>query len=123
MTNDKKKSTPEGALISNQEHNNTPSSDPQAVAEILLGAIDNSDRPMSRPNNASVDRCFRKLIEERNNSGDDCIINIGEGYFRPVPGEEVDEWAYGLYRARAMKKIKSEMHKLHMMDKYMRRGE
>lgn len=39
---------------------------------------------------------FRKLVAEANKKGD-CIINTGEGYYRPGPDEE-DELKLYLYR-------------------------
>lgn len=62
---------------------------------------------MARPWNKVVDRSLRRLIEKANNNGD-CIINVGEGIYRPVPGDPVDEkelkqyLAKELHRARAI---------------------
>ena len=64
---------------------------------------------MQRPANALEDRRFRKKIEIANNEGD-CIINVGNGYYRPVPGDEIDEkelneyLAKELHRARVIQK-------------------
>lgn len=55
----------------------------------------------------NVDRIFRRMIEHANNNGD-CIVNIGDGVFRPIPGDPVDEKAFHeyigkeLHRARAI---------------------
>ena len=46
--------------------------------------------PMARMSNPVKDRKFRKMVESANNEGD-CIINVGNGYYRPVPGDPVDE--------------------------------
>lgn len=35
--------------------------------------------------NSTIDRALRELVEQANRNGD-CIINAGEGYFRPIPG-------------------------------------
>jgi hypothetical protein len=57
--------------------------------------------------NMNVDRIFRRMIEHANNNGD-CIVNIGDGVFRPIPGDPVDEKAFHeyigkeLHRARAI---------------------
>ena len=65
--------------------------------------------PMSRPSNAIEDRKLRKKIETANTNGD-CIINVGNGYYRPVPGDPVDEkeldeyLAKELHRARVLQK-------------------
>lgn len=62
---------------------------------------------IQRPADMNVDRAFRKMIEIANNNGD-CIVNIGDGVFRPVPGDPVDEKALNeylgkeLHRARAI---------------------
>lgn len=62
---------------------------------------------IQRPWNRVVDRSLRKMIERANNNGD-CIINVGEGMYRPVPGDPVDEkelneyLAKELHRARAI---------------------
>lgn len=62
---------------------------------------------IQRPYNMNVDRIFRRMIEHANNNGD-CIVNIGDGVFRPIPGDPVDEKAFHeyigkeLHRARAI---------------------
>lgn len=62
---------------------------------------------IQRPANMNVDRIFRRMIEHANNNGD-CIVNIGDGVFRPIPGDPVDEKAFHeyigkeLHRARAI---------------------
>ena len=69
---------------------------------------------MQRPANALEDRRFRKKIEIANNEGD-CIINVGNGYYRPVPGDEIDEkelneyLAKELHRARVIQKKRLAM--------------
>ena len=65
------------------------------------------EHPMQRPVNSIEDRIIRKQIEKANTNGD-CIINVGRGYYRPVPGDSVDEkeldeyLAKDLHRARAI---------------------
>ena len=46
--------------------------------------------PMQRSGNPVEDRQFRRKVEEANRNGD-CIINVGNGYYRPVPGDTTDE--------------------------------
>ena len=64
-------------------------------------------RPLLRPTKSYEDRALRKNIEEANRNGD-CIINVGAGYYRPIPGDPVDEkelneyLAQELHRARAI---------------------
>lgn len=50
---------------------------------------DGHEKPLQRPVDASTDRRFRELVEEANKSGD-CIINVGNGYYRPNPNDPVD---------------------------------
>lgn len=72
------------------------------------------EKPMQRPANALEDRRFRKQIELANNEGD-CIINVGNGYYRHVPGDEIDEkelneyLAKELHRARVIQKKRLAM--------------
>ena len=64
-------------------------------------------RPLLRPTKSYEDRALRKNIEDANRNGD-CIINVGAGYYRPIPGDPVDEkelneyLAQELHRARAI---------------------
>lgn len=44
---------------------------------------------MSRPSNPNDDRRLREQIEKANNNGD-CIINVGDGYYRPDPNDIED---------------------------------
>ena len=48
------------------------------------------ENPLQRPANPCEYRILRRNIEYANNNGD-CVINVGEGYYRPVPGDAVDE--------------------------------
>lgn len=72
------------------------------------------NNPMQRPSNVCEDRQLRMKIEKANNDGD-CIINVGNGYYRPVPGDTVDEkeldeyLAKELHRARAIQKKRLSM--------------
>lgn len=72
--------------------------------------------PMPRPSNAYEDRMLRIKINDANNHGD-CIINNGNGYYRPVPGDPVDEaeldhyLATELHRAREILKKRLSMKK------------
>lgn len=68
---------------------------------------DGHKNAIQRPWNRVVDRFLRKMIEKANNNGD-CIINVGNGIYRPIPGDPVDEkeldeyLAKELHRARAI---------------------
>lgn len=58
---------------------------------ITSGHKNTVSRPdLSLPGNESIDRQLRLLVEEANHNGD-CIINVGNGYYRPIPGDLVDE--------------------------------
>lgn len=62
---------------------------------------------IKRPWDKDIDRSLRAMIERANKNGD-CIINVGEGIYRPIPGDEVDEKELNEYlnkerhRARAI---------------------
>lgn len=62
---------------------------------------------IQRPWDRLVDRSLRSMIENANRNGD-CIINVGNGIYRPIPGDPVDEKEFHEYlnkdlsRARAI---------------------
>lgn len=62
---------------------------------------DGHAEPLQRPSNSYTDRILRNMIEDANKKGD-CIINVGHGIYRPVPGDPVDESEFNKY-------IKSEL--------------
>ena len=118
MTMKNKKSTPGGAL-STKEYGTTSGSKTQWLADILFDLIEDDTlmgKPLKRPANKSVDRVFRKKVEKANMEGD-CIINIGDGYFRPDRHDEADVCAYRLYRAKELKRAQSIIEKINSMDK------
>ena len=105
MTNEKKKGTPFGVPISQQDYGTTP--EEKSEAERLFDRIGTGAAyALRRPKDAKVDRQLRKLIADANLSGD-CIINDGSGYFRP--GED-DDVAFETYirseRSRAREILK-----------------
>ena len=57
-------------------------------------------RPLLRPTKSYEDRALRKNIEDANRNGD-CIINVGAGYYRPIPGDPVDEKELNEYLAQS----------------------
>lgn len=65
--------------------------------------------PFPRLSNPIEDRILRKQIEIAN-SKDDCIINVGTGYYRPVPGDPVDEKEFDEYLAK-------ELHRARVIQK------
>lgn len=102
----KKKGTPEGAPISST-NGTTRVSRNQWLAEILFDMIGKYDKPIKRPKNPSVDRAFRQLIQEANMNGD-CIINNGEGYYRPGKDDNVDLAEYLLREQAKAREIMSK---------------
>lgn len=65
---------------------------------------------MQRPSNKIKDRWLRKKIEIANNNGD-CIINVGNGYYRPVPGDAIDEMELKEYLAGELSRARSILKK------------
>ncbi len=45
-------------------------------------------QPLRRPSDSYTDRVLRRMVEDANNRGD-CIINVGRGYYRPLPNDPV----------------------------------
>ena len=64
---------------------------------ITSGHKNTVSRPdLGPPGNESIDRQLRILVEEANHNGD-FIINFGNGYYRPIPGDPVDELEFKEY--------------------------
>ncbi len=118
MMNEKKKGTPGGAPI-NPINDSTPGNKVQWLAGILFDMIEEDSlmgRPLKRPDNRSIDRALRRKVEKANTGGD-CIINLGDGYFRPNRHDEADVYAYRLYRAKELKRAETIINKISLMDK------
>ena len=63
----------------------------KSKATQLFSRIPNGHaNPLRRPSDSYTDRRLREMVEDANNNGD-CIINVGSGYYRPLPNDEVDE--------------------------------
>lgn len=58
--------------------------------------------------NSTIDRAIRELVEQANRNGD-CIINAGEGCFRPIPGNVVDEYYFYEYMAKEKSRLGEEL--------------
>ena len=84
----KKKGTPEGAPVPHN-YGTTSGVKNQILAQIWFEQIGDKSKPLRRPKDPVVDRAFRQLIQDANMNGD-CIINNGEGYFRPGKDDNVD---------------------------------
>ena len=110
MTNEKKKGTPFGVPIPQQDYGTTPAE--KSEAERLFDRIGTgAARAIARPKDAKVDRQLRKLIAEANLSGD-CIINDGSGYFRP--GDD-DDIAFETYIAAERSRAREILRKTSRM--------
>lgn len=69
-----------------------------------------SENAMQRPSNPFKDRWLRKRIEMANNNGD-CIINVGNGYYRPIPGKPIDDKEYNEYSAKELSRARAILKK------------
>lgn len=87
----------------------------KAKAESYFIRIGDGHRnSVKRPWDLRVDRSLRAMVEFANHNGD-CIVNDGEGYFRPIPGDEVDRLALNSYFRKEESRIKKEQLKLESM--------
>lgn len=66
--------------------------------------------PLQRPSNKYTDRLLRNLIEEANRKGD-CIINVGNGIYRPVLGDAIDEAEFHKYTNSELSRARKILHK------------
>lgn len=73
---------------------NGTTSEQKSEAEMLFGMIKTGKENALRVPNSFTD--FRAIVAEANKNGD-CIINTGNGYYRPGPDDE-PELMYYLYR-------------------------
>lgn len=71
---------------------------------------DGHTEPLQRPSNSYTDRILRNMIEDANKKGD-CIINIGRGIYRPIPGDLVDEMELKKYLASELSRARKILHK------------
>ncbi|MDU7032029.1 MAG: hypothetical protein E6357_30715 [Clostridiales bacterium] len=62
-----------------------------------------------------IDRELRRLVEKANHDGD-CIINIGNGYYRPIPTDPVDALEYKQYKMEGHSRINKLTLKEESMD-------
>lgn len=67
---------------------------------------DGHKNAIQRPWNRIVDRSLRSMIEKANNNGD-CIINVGNGIYRPIPGDPVDEKELNQYLGKELHRARS----------------
>lgn len=112
MTSEKKKGTPSGVPIPEQDYGTTGKEKTQA--ERLFDMIGTGAYyAVSRPKDAKTDRRLRQLVAEANMNGD-CIINDGSGYFRPGLDDDV---AFEEYIAKERHRARMLLRKLSSMEK------
>lgn len=63
------------------------------------------ENAVQRPANPIEDRVLRAHIEKANRNND-CIINVGNGYYRPVPGNLTDEAELKEYLAKELSRAR-----------------
>ncbi len=86
-------------------------------ATVLFNMIpDGHSEPLKRPSNRYVDRVLRSMVEKANKTGD-CIINVGNGYYRPIPGDLVDEKELDEYLNSELSRARKILHKRMCMRK------
>lgn len=78
------------------------------------------ENAVQRPTNPIEDRVLRSQIEKANRSGD-CIINVGHGYYRPVPGNAIDEAELRQYLAKDLSRARNVLFKRKKMSKTFER--
>lgn len=90
-----------------------------ATARELFEQIpDGADNPLFVENSNTR---FRALVAKANTNGD-CIINVDNGYYRPIPGKDDEEVAH--YFARELHRARAILYKrLKMKETYERKGE
>lgn len=77
------------------------------IAQSMFDRIgDGNKNAIGRPDNPSVDRQLRSLIERANMNGD-VIISGMNGYYRPIPGRLIDDMEYKAYMAKEKARIDS----------------
>ena len=77
---------------------------------------DGHEKAMARPYNPATDRRLRDMIAKANQNGD-CIINIGNGIFRPVPGDPEDERQLNKYLGKELTRARAILYKRMIMRK------
>ena len=73
---------------------------------------DGHKHAVKRPVDENVDRALRSMIEFANHNGD-CIIprTNGDGYYRPIPTDEIDSLEYNIYMSKERSRRKSMLEK------------
>lgn len=93
------------------------------AAQLFSRIPDGHANPLRRPSDSYTDRVLRRMVEDANNSGD-CIINVGSGYYRPLPGDEVDEKEFHEYLNKELSRArKIQVKRLRMKIAFEKRKE
>ena len=87
----------------------------------FLRIPDGHTHPLQRPSDSYTDRVFRKMVEDANKHGD-CIINVGRGYYRPLPGDAVDEKEFNEYMKRDLSRVREILLKRKMRSAFEKRS-
>lgn len=78
------------------------------------------ENAVQRPANPLEDRKLRKEIERANRNGD-CVINVGHGIYRTVPGDPIDEAELREYLAKDLSRARNVLYKRKEMSKTFER--
>lgn len=89
MMKNKKKSAPVGTQILEQDHSTTP--ERKSHAQKLFDRIGTGKKNALKVDNKNWQ--FRALVANANMNGD-CIINVGNGYYRAGPDDKEDVSRY-----------------------------
>ena len=71
---------------------------------------DGHKNAVKRPWDKNIDRSLRSMIEHANHNGD-CIISGQNGYYRPIPTNEIDVLEYNVYMLKEHSKVKKMLLK------------
>lgn len=84
------------------------------AAPLFSRISDGHENPLRRPSDDYTDRALRRMVEDANNKGD-CIINVGRGYYRPLPNDPVDVKEFHEYMNKEQHHIRSMQTKCFSM--------
>lgn len=88
---------------------------------ILAGLGTGIQSSIHRPNNSSIDRQLRALIEEKNTQGDFIIPTGNRFYFRPDVFKEVDRYSAETYLKQERARVESIVKKLNAMEDHYKK--
>ena len=89
--------------------------DKKELDKLFEAIPDGHHNPLVVPNKEVA---FRNMVAEANTKGD-CIINVRKGYYRPIPGDEIDEREFSHYTARELHRARAiQFKRLNMIDAF-----